>query len=127
MQTRSVTCGGHRAGVSGEGRSGTARPLARQHHARRVLARGSGDADRRGGEGGLIRVLPRRVSRARLSTPVSIPRCERGDSNPHVRRHRLLRPARLPIPPLSPEDIVPAPGGHPEVVRGPRRATRLGS
>jgi hypothetical protein len=46
-----------------------------------------------------------------LSTmPRDITVCERGDSNPHVRRHRLLRPARLPIPPLSPGAIVPAPG-----------------
>jgi hypothetical protein len=27
--------------------------------------------------------------------------CERGDSNPHARRHQLLRLARLPIPALS--------------------------
>lgn len=27
--------------------------------------------------------------------------CERWDSNPHARRHRLLRPTRLPVPPLS--------------------------
>ncbi len=27
--------------------------------------------------------------------------CERGDSNPHVRGHQLLRLARLPVPPLS--------------------------
>ena len=27
--------------------------------------------------------------------------CERGDSNPHPVRDRILSPARLPIPPLS--------------------------
>lgn len=28
--------------------------------------------------------------------------CERGDSNPHGIAHRILNPARLPVPPLSP-------------------------
>jgi hypothetical protein len=27
--------------------------------------------------------------------------CERGDLNPHALRHRILSPARLPVPPLS--------------------------
>ena len=27
--------------------------------------------------------------------------CERGESNPHGSPHRILSPARLPIPPLS--------------------------
>jgi hypothetical protein len=33
--------------------------------------------------------------------------CERRDSNPHVRRHRDLNPARLPVPPRS---LGPRPG-----------------
>ena len=33
--------------------------------------------------------------------PKDAPWCERGDSNPHARRHKILSLARLPLPPLS--------------------------
>src|SRR6185312_7553437 len=39
--------------------------------------------------------------------------CERGDLNPHVRRHWNLNPARLPIPPRS---LAPAAHGRPQPV-----------
>ena len=32
--------------------------------------------------------------------------CERRESNPHAFRHWNLNPARLPIPPLSQEDVL---------------------
>ena len=38
------------------------------------------------------------------SFPSAAPRfaqCERGESNPHTLRYRILSPARLPVPPLS--------------------------
>lgn len=54
---------------------------------------------------------PRRLSRAVPQPAGSLPSPECGwrDSNPHVERHRFLRPARLPITP------------HPLVMRPPTR------
>ncbi len=54
-----------------------------------------------------LALSPRAYGVSRPSRPPSPPSqnlqvwCERGDSNPHGLPHRILSPARLPVPPLS--------------------------
>ena len=43
--------------------------------------------------------------------------CERGDSNPHGLPHRILSPARLPVPPLSPSHFLHCPPEPPRSFR----------
>ena len=50
----------------------------------------------------LSHLAPKRRRRAQRRDFTELEKCERGDLNPHgCLAHRILNPARLPIPPLS--------------------------
>src|SRR5262245_43901894 len=75
----------------------------RRPHVRGALVPRSGDSTAEGGGSPPAPKAPagRRRRPATFAGATEGSECERGDSNPHGVTHRILNPARLPIPPLS--------------------------